>query len=207
MTHARRPQRPTAAGGAGRVIAGVARGRRLAAPGAGTRPLGDRVKQSLFAIIEQEVRGRPFLDLFAGSGAAGIEALSRGAASAVFVENAVGAVQMIDRNLRTASLLGPRATIVRRDALGWLDAADAAGGFGAVFVDPPYDRPELLDGALGRIAAAGPGGVAAGDGVVVVKHDRRSPPEPRIGLLRSDREVRFGDTVLTFYRWTGQEDG
>src|SRR5215218_4975756 len=104
----RNPQRPTAPGGAGRVIAGVARGRRLAAPGAGTRPLGDRVKQSLFAILEPELRGRRFLDLFAGSGAGGIEALSRGAAGATFVETHVAAVQAIERNLRTASLLGAR---------------------------------------------------------------------------------------------------
>src|SRR5215207_9149746 len=112
MTEQRRPLRPTAPGGAGRVIAGVARGRRLAAPGAGTRPLTDRVKQSLFAILEPDIRGRAFLDLFAGSGAGGIEALSRGAALAVFVEKHPGAVHMVERNLRTASLLGPRARLV-----------------------------------------------------------------------------------------------
>jgi 16S rRNA (guanine966-N2)-methyltransferase len=190
------------------VISGVARGRRLAAPGAGTRPLGDRVKQSLFAILEPEVRGRAFLDLFAGSGAGGIEALSRGAGTAVFVEHHPGALHMIERNLRTASLLGPRATIVPRDVLAWLpEHGGAAEPFAAILVDPPYDRPELLSRTLEAVAAAGPEQVLAADGVLVAKHDRRVSPEARIGLLRSIREARFGDTVLTFYRWTAQEDG
>ena len=211
----RSPQRPTAPGGAGRVIAGVAHGRRLAAPGAGTRPLSDRVKQSLFAIIEPDIRGRGFLDLFAGSGAGGIEALSRGAASATFVEKHPGAVHMVERNLRTASLLGPRARIVSRDVAAWLaspDAKAAAGpvGFAAILVDPPYDSPQLLAGALAAIASAGAGTILASDGVAIAKHFQKVAPEARIGLLRSAREERFGDTVLTFYRWAaanGEEDG
>ncbi|MES1239274.1 MAG: RsmD family RNA methyltransferase, partial [Chloroflexota bacterium] len=107
------------------MIAGVARGRRLAAPGAGTRPLTDRLKQSLFAIIESEIRGRAFLDLFAGSGAGGIEALSRGASNAVFVEKHPGALHMVERNLRTSSLLGARARIVSKDVVAWLASPDA----------------------------------------------------------------------------------
>lgn len=210
----RNPQRPTAPGGAGRVIAGVARGRRLAAPGEGTRPLSDRVKQSLFAIIEPEIRGRAFLDLFAGSGAGGIEALSRGASSAAFVEKHPGALHMVERNLRTASLLGPRARIVSKDVLAWLASPDAGAaaapaGFAAVLVDPPYDKPDLLERSLAAIAAAGPGVILAADGVVIAKHFQKAAPEARIGLLRSAREERFGDTMLTFYRWTaaeGEED-
>lgn len=203
----RSPQRPTAPGGAGRVIAGVARGRRLAAPGAGTRPLSDRVKQSLFAILEPAIRGRAFLDLFAGSGAGGIEALSRGAASAVFVEQHVNALHMIERNLRTASLLGPRARIVPKDVLAWLAGDDAtAGAFAAILVDPPYDSPDLLRRTLEAIAAAGPGATLAEDGVAIAKHFLKTAPEARIGLLRSDREERFGDTMLTFYRWAAQRD-
>jgi 16S rRNA (guanine966-N2)-methyltransferase len=207
----RNPQRPTAPGGAGRVIAGVARGRRLAAPGAGTRPLTDRLKQSLFAIIEPEVRGRAFLDLFAGSGAGGIEALSRGASSAVFVEKHPGALHVVERNLRASSLLGPRARIVSNDVLLWLAGPDAArvagaaGGFAAVLVDPPYDSPDLLARSLAAIASAGPGVIVAADGVVIAKHDRKEGPGGRIGLLRSAREERFGDTMLTFYRWTAAE--
>jgi 16S rRNA (guanine(966)-N(2))-methyltransferase RsmD len=84
---------------AGRVIGGTARSIRLEAPGAGTRPLADRVKQTLFAILEPELRGARFLDLFAGSGAGGIEALSRGASHATFVERDAGAVKSIKANL------------------------------------------------------------------------------------------------------------
>jgi 16S rRNA (guanine966-N2)-methyltransferase len=85
---------------AGRVIAGTARGVRLVGPGAGTRPLGDRAKQALFAILEPDLVDRRVLDLFAGSGAAGIEALSRGASFVVFVERSATACRVIDRNLR-----------------------------------------------------------------------------------------------------------
>src|SRR5262245_45971672 len=200
--------RPGIGGSAGRVIAGVARGRRLVAPGAGTRPLGDRVKQSLFAIIEPEVRDGAFLDLFAGSGAAGIEALSRGARLAVFVERDRHVTQFIERNLRTASLLGPRARIVNAEALAWLDreaGADAqAGPFDAIVLDPPYDAPALVERSLEAIAGAGRGGVLAPEGVAVAKHARRHPPPARIRLLRSDREERFGETMLTFYRWEAE---
>jgi 16S rRNA (guanine966-N2)-methyltransferase len=188
------------------VIAGVARGRRLAAPGAGTRPLGDRVKQSLFGILEPELRGRDFLDLFAGSGAGGIEALSRGAGRAVFVERDRSAAQTIERNLRTAGLLGPRAVIIPSEVLKWLASDPPTGAFAAILVDPPYDRPELLDRALEGIAAAGADGILAADGVVVAKHFQKAQPRAEIGLLRSVREARFGDTVLTFYRWASQED-
>jgi 16S rRNA (guanine(966)-N(2))-methyltransferase RsmD len=188
------------------VIAGVARGRRLAAPGAGTRPLGDRLKQSLFAILVPDLLDRPFLDLFAGSGAGGIEALSRGASETVFVESHVGAIQMIERNLRTASLLGPRAVLVRRDAIAWLRDAAARRTFAAVLVDPPYDRPELLIHALEAIDAAGPEGILAVDGVAVAKHFSKAPPAAQIGLLRSARTERFGETALTFYRWSTPEE-
>jgi 16S rRNA (guanine(966)-N(2))-methyltransferase RsmD len=165
------------------------------------------VKQSLFAILEPGLRGRPFLDLFAGSGAGGIEALSRGAGEAVFVESHAGAIQMVERNLRTAGLLGPRAVLVRRDAVAWLRDAEAArGAFGTILVDPPYDRPELVGQVLEAIDAAGPGGILAVDGVAVAKHFAKSPQTPRIGLLGSARTERFGETALTFYRWSTPAD-
>ncbi len=107
---------------AGRVISGRAAGLRLAAPGEGTRPFGDRVKQALFGTLEadpDEPLGGPFLDLFAGSGAAGIEALSRGAPTAVFVERDAGAARVIADNLRRTALEGGR--VVRADVLRFLD--------------------------------------------------------------------------------------
>jgi len=198
---------PPSRGGAGRVIAGSARGITLEAPGEGTRPLGDRVKQTLFAVLEPDLRGRRFLDLYAGSGAGGIEALSRGAAEAVLVDRDDGAVRVIERNLR-ATHLERTGRAVRANAAEWLGSHGAAAGpFAAILVDPPYDAPEELATALARIAEAGPGGILEADGVAAAKHFWKTPPPARIGLLRSSRERRFGETTLTFMRWGDEEDG
>jgi 16S rRNA (guanine966-N2)-methyltransferase len=183
---------------AGRVIAGSARGARLAAPGAGTRPLTDRVKQTLFGILDPDLAGAAVLDLFAGSGAGGIEALSRGAMRATFVEHDARAVRVIEDNLRRARLEA-RGRVVRRDVLSWLaDAAVGAaadGPFDIVLADPPYDAVESLARALDLVAPhVRPGGR------VIAKHFWRDPPPPRVGLLASERERRFGETALTFYR-------
>ena len=188
---------------AGRVIAGSARGVRLIGPGEGTRPLGDRVKQTLFAILEPTIRGRPFLDLYAGSGSAGIEALSRGASLAVFVESDQKAVQAIRRNLESAGLAGPSAVVSDRRVGGWLAKERGGGPFAAVVVDPPYDAPDELHRALAAIADAGRGVVLAEDGVVVAKHFWKDPPETN-RLLRSVRQERFGETALSFYRWADE---
>ena len=187
------------AGSAGRVIAGTARGTRLSAPGEGTRPLADRVKQTLFAILEPQLRGANVLDLFAGSGAAGIEALSRGARAATFIERDQGAVATIRGNLERTHLAGPMAIVHRAEAVAWLTGAQAraAGPFDVVVLDPPYGRPELLHAA---VEALGRPGVLAAQAVAVAKHFWRDLPPARIGLLASVRERRFGETALTFYR-------
>jgi 16S rRNA (guanine966-N2)-methyltransferase len=185
---------------AGRVIAGSARGIRLAAPPSGTRPLGDRVKQTLFAILEPDLGGSRFLDLFAGSGAAGIEALSRGARDATFVERDGAAVRTIEANVRAAHVDGERVRIARADAIGWLASAAGVGApFDVVFLDPPYADDELLRRALDRLGRAGHA-VVVPNGRVIAKHFWRTVPPARIGLLASERERRFGETTLTFYR-------
>jgi 16S rRNA (guanine966-N2)-methyltransferase len=197
---------------AGRVIAGAARGIRLTAPGSVTRPLADRVKQALFAILEPKLRGRAVLDLYAGSGAGGIEALSRGASSVVFVERDRDAVAAIVRNLAATGLAGGRAEVVRSEVVTYLHRAASAAppapappAYGVVLVDPPYDRPDELEAALEAVAGAGPGVILAADGLLVAKHFWKTPPAgPR--LLRSTRQERFGETMLTFYRWA-EEDG
>ena len=126
---------------AGRVIAGTARSIRLEAPGEGTRPLGDRVKQTIFAILDPDLRGAIVLDLFAGSGAAGIEALSRGAAHATFVERDAAAVRVIHANLERTNL-ADRATVTKRDVLGWLrDPARARGPAAKVVLLDPTTTP------------------------------------------------------------------
>jgi 16S rRNA (guanine966-N2)-methyltransferase len=192
---------------AGRVIAGSARGVRLAAPGPGTRPLADRVKQALFAVLGPELEGASVLDLFAGSGAGAIEALSRGAARAVLVEKDGGAARVIAENLRRAAV-ADRARVVRRDVAAWLAAADGTGAaaspeapFDVVIVDPPYADTDALVHALELL-----GPVLAPGGVVVAKHFWRDAPPPRAGLLASVRERRFGETSLTFYRRPDDEE-
>ena len=183
---------------AGRVIAGTARGTRLLAPGPGTRPFSDRVKQALFAILEPHLRGGAVLDLFAGSGAGGIEALSRGAVGATFVEHDADAIAVLRENLERTHLAGPSATIIRADAIGWLERTDGPGRgpFSIVLIDPPYDRPELLAGALARLGQDG--AILVPRAIVIAKHFWRDPPADRIGLLASFRTRRFGETTLTF---------
>jgi 16S rRNA (guanine966-N2)-methyltransferase len=205
-------------GDAGRVIAGRAAGRRLAAPGPGTRPLTDRVKQTLFAILEPELPGARFLDLCAGTGAGGIEALSRGAAAAVMVERDARACRTIAENLERTGLAGPSVRVVRADAEAWLVTAARApdrtsaldpahGPFDLVLVDPPYDNPELLERLLGTLGADTAGRLLSADAAIVAKHFWRAAPPDRMGLLRSVRERRFGETTLTFFRRVATEDG
>lgn len=184
---------------AGRVIAGSARGLRLLAPGEGTRPFADRVKETLFAILEPDLRDAAVLDLFAGSGAGGIEALSRGAARAVFVERDQTAVRIIGENL-TRTRMAERGTVVRADVLTYLaDRAAGDGPFDLVLLDPPYAQTGLLDAALARLAAA-PAPILSPQAWVVAKHFWRTPPPETAGLLASVRNRRFGETALTFYR-------
>jgi 16S rRNA (guanine966-N2)-methyltransferase len=186
---------------AGRVIAGSAKGVRLRAPGPGTRPLADRVKQTLFAILEPELAGARVLDLFAGSGAGGIEALSRGAAAAVFVERDQGAAAVIDANLRATGLAGPAAAIVRWDVVRWLAEPNVDAAFDLVLVDPPYAETGTLARVL-EILGADEAPLAPG-ARVVAKHFWRDRPAERIGRLAIERDRRFGETALTFYRRTG----
>ncbi|MGI8929562.1 MAG: RsmD family RNA methyltransferase [Candidatus Limnocylindrales bacterium] len=189
---------------AGRVIAGTARGIRLEGAPSGTRPLSDRVKQALFASLDAEgVLVGDFLDLFAGIGAAGIEALSRGATSATFVEHDARASALIDANLKRTRLSA--AKVVRADVLLFLSAGSSRTEppFVASVVDPPYDEP-LLTPTLELLGDAGRGWLVDG-AVVVAKHFWRDAPAPRIGSLMLDRQRRFGETMLSFYRQTMDE--
>jgi 16S rRNA (guanine966-N2)-methyltransferase len=166
-----------------RVVAGTAGGRRLVAPpGRSTRPTSDRTREAVFNALGSQgvVEGASVADLFAGSGALGIEALSRGAASAVFVEHDRRALEVIRSNL-AATGLADAATVVAADVERWL-AADR-GPFDLVLADPPYafDRwPELL----ARVRA----------GAVVAESDRDVEPGPGWRVLR---RRRYGGTVVT----------
>jgi 16S rRNA (guanine966-N2)-methyltransferase len=182
----------------GRVIGGSASGTRLAPAGPATRALTDRVKESLFGTLEAEGvvgPGTAFLDLFAGTGAGGIEALSRGSDAATFVEKDGGSVRVIEENLRRTKLDG--ASIVRADVLSFLEQ-QTVFAFDAALVDPPYSS-DLLGLTLSKLANPAVGWLAAG-AVVAAKHFWRDAPASQIGGLERYRERRFGETMLTLYR-------
>lgn len=187
---------------AGRVIGGSARGVRLEGPrNSGTRPLTDRVKESLFGALEAEgVLDGTFLDLFAGTGAAGIEALSRGALAATFVEHDGANCQVIGANLRHAKLEGGR--VVRADVVAYLRnlRKDTGTPFAAALLDPPYSDPVMVT-ALELLGDPARDWLVPG-ATVVVKHFWRDEPADQVGLLAKERVKRFGETALTFYSRT-----
>ena len=174
-----------------RVITGAARGRRLKElPGYETRPTTDRVKEGLFNIVQFDIEGRKVLDLFAGTGQLGIEALSRGAASAVFVEQRRDAAALIRENLRLTGL-GANAKVVPGDALAFL--ASCGERFDLILLDPPYDS-ELLKNSIKAIS---PFDILSNHGIMVCESsvDWDAPPvEPPYFQRRS---YRYGKTRLT----------
>jgi 16S rRNA (guanine966-N2)-methyltransferase len=174
-----------------RVIAGRYRGRRLQAPpGATTRPTSDRVREALFSVLAGRVHDARVLDLFAGSGALGIEALSRGAAEVTFVDSAAAAIRAVRANLEA---LHADAEVRRGDAIRFLGAASAAARqYDLVFLDPPY----RLAGRLGSELTAALPAVLAPGAAVVAESDRRAPLE--LGLPILD-ERRYGDTLIRIH--------
>lgn len=177
-----------------RIIAGAAGSLALTVPGAGTRPTSDRVRESLFGALEAAdlVRSAAVLDLYAGSGALGLEAVSRGAASADLVERAPGAAAIAQRNARAVGRAVPRAAIrVHRSAVdAYLRAA--TGSFDLVFLDPPYDLDEAaLTAALALVAPR-----LAPAAVVVVERAARSGAPALPPGLAHVRDKRYGDTAL-----------
>ena len=172
-----------------RVVAGELRGRRLEAPpGRATRPTADRVREALFSILG-DMQGLAVLDLFAGSGALGIEALSRGASSAVFVDSSDRSAATVRRNLKA---LGLEAQVQRRDALAFLGADDGSGPFHVAFVDPPYDFASRLAAPLAERLPAR----LTRDARIVTESDKRHPLLLPFPLLR---ERVYGDTRLGIY--------
>jgi 16S rRNA (guanine(966)-N(2))-methyltransferase RsmD len=173
-----------------RVIAGTHRGRELTAPkGRATRPTSDRVREALFSILG-DITDLRVLDLFAGSGALGIEALSRGAQKATLVDSGHAAVAAIRRNLDT---LGLEAEVVSQPAARFLQAASRDGRqYDLVFLDPPYRHASTL----GRELSSALMPILAGEARVVAESDRRSP----LGLeLRLLDERRYGDTLIQIH--------
>jgi 16S rRNA (guanine966-N2)-methyltransferase len=179
-----------------RVSGGQARGRRLKAP-KGIRPTQGMVKQAIFNLVGPGIEGAHVLDLFAGSGALGIEALSRGAALVTFVDHQARGLAILRQNLDVLGLK-ERAHVVRGDVVRWLEASpDEIKRAGLVILDPPYDDL-VLDRALKVLDRS------LDDAVVVAEHSRRHQL-PNLTRLTVDRERRYGDTVVTVLVAPGAE--
>jgi 16S rRNA (guanine966-N2)-methyltransferase len=171
-----------------RIVAGTYGGRRITAPaGRSTRPTSDRVREALFSILGS-VEGLCVLDLFAGSGALWIEALSRGAAEAVFVDSDPRAVQAIEQNVAN---LGAAGRVTRRDALAWLKAAD--GTFDLVFVDPPYSSARQMGARLDELLPP----LLTETSLTVTESDKRDPLMLAMPLID---ERTYGDTRIAIHR-------
>jgi 16S rRNA (guanine966-N2)-methyltransferase len=189
-----------------RVIAGELGGRHLQAPpGRSTRPTSDRVREAVFAMLG-DIHGARVLDLFAGTGALGIEALSRGARTAVFVEHDARAARVLGENLDRLGIPSHAADVRRLDVLVALrDARKRRETYDLVFIDPPYGRARPSppppaqpsdDGWGPRLSAQLPALLDAG-ARVVVESDRRAPLRLDVAL---DRHKRYGDTLITIHR-------
>lgn len=176
-----------------RVTGGIGRGRRLKAPaGSRVRPTSDKVKQALFNILGERVVDAVFLDLYAGAGGIGIEALSRGAGRVVFVDASRDSLKVVKQNLEQTGL-GDRAETVFSRAESFLDKTSEPCDI--VFLDPPYAVE--LQPLLELIAKAG---ILTPDSIVIAEHFRKQSSPENAGALSLYREARYGDTVLAFYK-------
>lgn len=186
-----------------RVIAGTAKGRKLlAVPGDGTRPILDRVKTALFDILRPEIEGARVLDLFAGSGAVGIEALSQGAVHCTFLDLSRPAIETIKQNLETTGF-GANAEVRHYDAFSFL--RNSAKSFDLVYVAPPQYE-SLWVQALQTIAERPE--IVTPHGLIVVQIDPREYEALELTAFRETDQRAYGNTLLVFYRpTTGQPSG
>lgn len=172
-----------------RVISGSARGRKLLTlEGDAVRPTTDKVKESVFNIIQFDIPGCVFLDLFAGSGQIGIEALSRGAARAVFVDSGKDSVDIVNKNLQTTKLSGS-ASVIRSDSLSYL--VSCRERFDIVFLDPPYGSG-LLESALKHLS-----GKLNEGGIVITENPTDEPLDDCYSSLKKYKEYKYGKLKLT----------
>ena len=170
-----------------RIIEGALKGRRLTAPKwEGLRPTSDKLRETLFNVVAPRVEDARVLDLYAGTGAIGIEALSRGAAHVTFVDSDLRALKLIDENLRHCGVRDRYVIIRTLQSL-------PAGSIDLAVLDPPYDDSDLT----AAIAAAEL--LIAPSGLLVLEHARRRPAPEQVGRLRMSRDLISGDSALAFY--------
>jgi 16S rRNA (guanine966-N2)-methyltransferase len=177
-----------------RIIAGSHKGRRLLQPkDRSIRPTSDRVKEALFSILGDRVIGADFVDLYAGSGAIGLEALSRGAERVHFIESNRSSLELLHANLKRIGLTD-RAVVHACSAEAYLQRLEAAGDrLQIAFADPPYAKTEALLPWLGRDAIIAP------DTLVILEHATKTAIPPRLDQLTLRRHYRYGDTTLSMF--------
>lgn len=179
------------------IITGSRRGKKLLAlEGEQVRPTTSMVKESLFNILQFELEGRRFLDLFAGSGQIGLEALSRGAARAVFVDNSRESIKIIQKNLE-ATGFGPKARVAAAGFDSFLRGEREV--FDIAFIDPPYQAGLMAQALKLTAERMAPGGVMIGE------HGSREVLPDQVGFFRKHRAYRYGKTTLTVYRRAEEE--
>jgi 16S rRNA (guanine966-N2)-methyltransferase len=181
-----------------RVVAGSQKGRRLKEPnGPNLRPTSARVKEALFSIIAERLYDAHVLDLFAGTGALGLEALSRGARETVFVDNQPNSIQVLRENITRCSLTDC-SSIIPQDVHDFLKAPSQrlqANPFDLVFADPPYEVSDF-EPLLTQLESSDK---VASKGLVVIEHFKKASLPSNVGRLSQTRQSRYGDTILTFY--------
>ena len=181
-----------------RIIAGKYRGRKLKSPSSLTaRPTSDRLRETLFNILVPRIEGARFLDLCAGTGAVGIEALSRGALHVTFVDQSQKMSALIRENCESLKIEDDAIMLVTATVSDFLRRQAKASGqpFDIIFFDPPYSMDyEVLNDA------GGPGRLLEGEGLLIVEHHKKNDLPEEFGDLRRFRQVRQGDSVLSFYR-------
>jgi 16S rRNA (guanine(966)-N(2))-methyltransferase RsmD len=185
-----------------RIIAGRLRSRALEAPaGLATRPTSDRLRETLFNVLAPRIESANFLDLYAGSGAVGMEALSRGAAQVMFVERAPAALKVLRANLERLGLTAGFHLHAGSVRSYLKQARRDATGFDVVFLDPPYDAAEEYAATLGLLGGAAAGLLAEG-ALVIAEHRRKEKLEENYGGLKRTRLLEQGDAALSFYAET-----
>ncbi len=184
-----------------RIIAGLYRSRQLKSPaGLATRPTSDRLRETLFNVLAPRVAGARFLDLYAGSGAVGLEALSRGAAAVTFVERSSAALRILRENLQSLGI-HEHARIYAGTAGAFLRSAER-GGFDVVFLDPPYDAAQEYESALTLLSESAEKWLApyaTGDAIVIAEHRRKQSLAGQYGALNRTRLLEQGDAALSFF--------
>lgn len=184
-----------------RVIAGIYRSRRLHAPrGLATRPTSDRLRETLFNVLAPRIEGAHFADLYAGSGAVGLEALSRGAASVTFVENAPPALEALRKNLSMLGISEGVSVEARTVSAAINTLARHSPRWDIVFLDPPYDLKDAYPGTLSTLASSAEM-LLAPNAIVIAEHRRRMPIPllSGYGVLERYRVLEQGDAALTFF--------